>query len=110
MTGPIIPAPPSVCEGAADELGAAAELDDVPSDEPPQAVSTPAPPRAMMLAAAMVSPRRAFERMSSYFLSAPPRPVCPWEGRAVRLFPMLTDKVPAWFLIRSDDDRAREGA
>jgi hypothetical protein len=58
MTGPIMPASPPV-----DSDGAAAELDVVLSDEPPQAVSTPAPPRAMMLAAAMLRPRRAFERM-----------------------------------------------
>jgi hypothetical protein len=54
-----------------DSDGAAAELDVVLSDEPPQAVSTPAPPRAMMLAAAMLRPRRVFERMNSCFLSAP---------------------------------------
>jgi hypothetical protein len=54
-----------------DSDGAAAELDVVLSDEPPQAVSTPAPPRAMMLAAAMLRPRRVFERMNSCFLLRP---------------------------------------
>ena len=62
MMGPIMPAPPS------DSVGAAAELDVVLSDEPPQAVSTLAPPRAMMLAAAMAKPRRVLERMGTCFL------------------------------------------